>query len=200
LQIPAGQQLEQTLADVADSRVPRSRAALQYLARLRPDPASRAKVSRALNAPLLDVSPGVCEAALNAVRVWGSKANTATLLKLLTAAEVGRPDHFIPILEILSDLQDPAAAPALAQGLTHPRERELVSRALQAIGSGAEEAVIPFLQSEDDGARCVACQILAEIGTGKSLKALKEASLANPTAFGFNREALIAIQKIMARS
>jgi HEAT repeat protein len=84
--------------------------------------------------------------------------------------------------------------------LTHPRERDLVSRALQAIGSGAEEAVIPFLQSEDEGARCVACQILAEIGTSNSLKALQAASLANPTDFGFNREAIIAVQKIMARS
>src|SRR5262249_29815885 len=49
LNTPASAQLTQTLADVADARTRRARTALQSLARLRPDEASRTKVSQALN-------------------------------------------------------------------------------------------------------------------------------------------------------
>ena len=83
LNVPVDRQLEQILADVAGTDIPRCRAALEYLAQLRPEEASRTKVSQALNAALLDVKLGIREDALAAVKVWGSKENTATLLKLL---------------------------------------------------------------------------------------------------------------------
>src|SRR5262249_12858732 len=140
LQIPAARQVEQTLADVADPQKPRARAALEYLASLRPDPASRAKGSRALNALLLDPDTGIAADALDAVRVWGTKENTTTLLKLLGDFPKGGGQRNARVIEILGSLQDPAAAPALAQGLTDFRERGLVSTALKALGAGAEEA------------------------------------------------------------
>jgi predicted Zn finger-like uncharacterized protein len=196
LKIPVGGQLEQTLADVADPQVSRSRAALQYLARLRVDQASRVKVSTALNAPLLEADKGIRQDALNAVKVWGTKENTAPLLKLLGDSP-GRRDGCV--IDILGALGDPAAAPALAQGLTDVRERGPVSKALKAMGPGAEEAVLPFLESKDVGARVEACRILADIGTHKSLQPLKDAMNCNSFDFGFVKEGQIASQKILAR-
>jgi HEAT repeat protein len=200
LKTPAGRQIDQTLADLADSRKPRARAALQYLARLRPDQASRAKVSRALNAPLLDADRGIRDDALRAAKVWGTKENTATLLKLLGTFPQGDTGGNARVIEALAVVRDPKAAPALAQGLTHDDERGLVSKALQAMGPQAETAVLPFLESEDRPARIEACLILAEIGTGKSLPALKAALEAHPYDGVFIKEAEIAAQKIAART
>jgi HEAT repeat protein len=200
LDVSAERQLEQTLADAADPRIQRSRAALQHLAALRPDESNRAKVSQALNAALLDHDPGIRAEALNAVKVWGTQANTAALMKLLGDFQAEDVEQDGRAIAILGALKDPKAAPALAQGLTHAPERDAVSKALRAIGSGAEDAVVPFLTVADRAARFEACRILGEIGTSKSLGALAQArdnigGMDGP----FYNEALLAMQKIMAR-
>jgi hypothetical protein len=153
LNLPADHQLEQTLADVADVRQARSRTALQRLARLRPDAAHRAKVSQALNAPLLDTDPGIRDDALGAVRVWATPDNTATLLRLLGTLHGTNGDN------------DARAAQKIAE-------------ALIAIGPGAEEAVVPLLRSADALVRRKACWVLAEIGTAASATPLRDAGMA----------------------
>jgi HEAT repeat protein len=199
LKIPTGRLLEQTLADLADSRAPRSSTALRYLAGLRPHPASRAKVSRALNAALLDRHPAVRAAALDAVAAWGTKENTATLLKVLGDLTSGAPGLAPRVIAVLASLHDPAAAAVLAQGLTDSEDRDVVGQALVALGPAAEDAVIPFLRSPDERAQVAACWILAEIGTNKSLEPLKEAMDSSGWNSPFAKEVLIASQKIRAR-
>jgi predicted Zn finger-like uncharacterized protein len=191
--------IEQALADVAGGDVARCRLALQYLAQLRPDAASRPKVSAALNTALLDADAGIREDALNAVLVWGTKENTATLIKLLGDCSKEGVGGDGRVAEALGSIQDAAAAPALVQGLTDARERGLVGKAFTAIGPGAEEAVIPFLQSEGRGARLEACRVLAEIGTGKSLGPLQTAVYAYGNDGEFVREGFVAIERINAR-
>jgi hypothetical protein len=199
LNVPAAAQLDQTLADAADARKPRARAALQSLAQLRPDEASRARVSAALNAPLLDPDANVRNDALNAARVWASPANTATLLKLLSQLRTG-PVCDPRVIELLGALQDRAAAPALAEGLTRPQpELDAVVKALVAQGPGAEEAVIPYLQSADRAARYAACWVLGEIGTGKSASPLEAAGNKYTRDGDFYRGTKLARQKILAR-
>jgi HEAT repeat protein len=192
--------LEQILADIADAWKPRARTALQALARLRPDEASRAKVSPALNAALLDPDPGVRDDALNAARVWASKANTATLLTLLAKLRTGGAACDPRVIEILGALQEPTAAPALAAGLTRPPELDAAVRALVALGPAAEEAVLPYLQSTDPGAQYAACWVLGEIGTRKSLAPLETAGTRWLTDGDFNLRARLASEKIMARN
>jgi hypothetical protein len=153
LNLPADRQLEQTLADVADARQSRGRTALQHLARLRPDAALRAKVSQALNAPLLDTDPGIRDDALGAVRVWATPDNTATLLRLLGNLHGTNGDG------------DARAAQKIAE-------------ALITIGPGAEEAVVPLLRSADALVRREACWVLAEIGTAASATPLRDAGMA----------------------
>jgi hypothetical protein len=203
LNVSEDRQREQTLADVADARVPRAAAALRRLAAMRPDEAVRAKVARALNAPLLDPHDDLRTAALDAARVWGTQDNTAALLKILDDFQAGGRGSDAGVIDLLGSLKDPKAAPALAQGLTHGRERGRFAKALIALGPGAEDAVIPFLLDGDVGARIAACRVLGEIGTGKSMKPLQDAAYSvppSPAGDALFQEAQVAMQKIAARS
>jgi hypothetical protein len=199
LNVPLSLQLNQALADLADAQKPRVRAALQYLPQLRPDEASRTRVSQALNASLLDPDPAVLADALGAVRVWGSKANTASLLKLLGTLRTRGGARDPRIIDLLGVLQDSTAAPALAEGLTRPEELEPVVKALVALGSGAEEAVLPYVKSTSRGARFAASWVLGEIGTARSLSPLRDAGSRYVGDDPFNRQLLIAAEKITAR-
>ncbi|HEY1861920.1 MAG TPA: hypothetical protein VGG61_16280, partial [Gemmataceae bacterium] len=147
LNIPADRQLGQTLADVADTRKVRSRTALERLARLRPDEANRAEVSKGLNAPLLDTDAEIRDDALDAVRVWATPDNTATLLKLLGTLHGGPKER-------------------------DGRTGEKVAQALISIGPGVEDSVVPLLKSSEGLARREACRILTEVGTEKSVQPL----------------------------
>jgi hypothetical protein len=175
LNVPADRQLDQTLADVADPSKPRARAALQHLAQLRPDEASRARVARALNAPLLDPDPTLRDGALDAVRVWATPDNAAALLKLLNGLPpVGNADD--------------------------ARTAERVALAITAIGPGAEDAVIPLLKSSNGLVRRVACDILGESGGSKSVEPLESAGQAYLNLdVGFYQRTQEAVAKITAR-
>jgi hypothetical protein len=175
LNVPAARQVEQMLADVGDAHKPRSLTALQELARLRPDEASRVKVSRALNAPFLDADPTIRAAALDAVRAWGTTENTAALLKLLSnVCGVNNPDT--------------------------ARTVESISQTLISIGPGAEDAVIPLLRSSEPAVRGAACRVLADVGTAKSVEPLQDAGREFLSGdFGFYTFTQTAVAKIAAR-
>jgi hypothetical protein len=198
LDTPPTHRIDQALADLGDARKGRVRAALALLARLRPDEAARPRVSAALNAPLLDAAPDIRSAALDAVAVWGTKANTATLLKLLAQPRIGgRRDT--RIIAILGTLQDATAAPTLAEGLTRPEELDAAVKALVAIGPGAEDAVTPYLRSISREARFAACWILGEIGTARSMPALDAAGTRFNDDPDFTARTQLAAEKITGR-
>jgi hypothetical protein len=200
LKIPADRLLEQILVDVADSRVSRSRTALEHLASLRADELSRMKVSRALNASLLDANPALSDIALNAVAVWGSKENTDTLLKMLGNFDKSATPRNVYVIEILGGLKDSRAAPELVKGLAQAQVRPAVVKALKTLGPAAEEVVIPFVQSVDREIRLAACLILRDIGTGKSVEPLQIAYKMYGNVDGpFAQEVVVALQMIAAR-
>jgi HEAT repeat protein len=175
LNVPGDRLLQQILADVAGTSIPSSRAALQFLAGMRPDDASRATVSKALNAPLVDANKGIADDALKAVLVWGSRENTDTLLTMLGAFQKGGPGRNLRIIAALGTLKDPKAAPTLAQGLSDVHERDAASRALKSIGPAAEDSVVSYVSFADPLTRFEAARVLAEIGTAKSLQPLQDA-------------------------
>lgn len=200
LDISDARQLDQTLADVADPRIPRSRAALRHLTAMRPDEPNRLRVSQALNTALLDHDPSIRDAALQAALSWRTRENTDTLVKLLGDFQV--EEECDPrVIELLAELKDPKAAPALAKGLTHPRDRERVSKALVAIGPAAEDSVLPFLQLSDRLAVLAVFRILGEIGTDKAVTPLTQAGdfCRQLGDFPMNNEAQLALQKIGTR-
>ncbi len=175
LKVSADRQLEQTLADAADTSKARSRIALQSLAQLRPDDTARVKVSRSLNAPLLDPDPAVRAYALDAVRVWATLENTTTLLKLLGNMRMGK-----------------------MEGNDHDGER--IVQALISIGPEVQKEVVPLLKSPDGLLRRQSCWILSEVGTSESLQPLEDAGKAFLTVDNeFYEQTQRAIAKIMAR-
>jgi hypothetical protein len=191
-------QVDQLLADVGSSSKSVACAALTKLSRLRPDADNRTKVSQALNAPLLDSDPVIAADALSAVRVWGTKANTVTLLKLLARPRTATTRD-PRVIEALGTLRDPAAAPALAEGLNRPTELDATVKALVNLGSGAEDAVIPYLQSNDRGPRFAAVWILGEVGTTKSLDPIESARRKFAIDGDFDYRAQVASDRIVAR-
>jgi HEAT repeat protein len=199
LKVPAAQVLDQTLVDVADARKARSRTALQNLAGLRPDGASRPRVSQALNSPLLDADPAVRADALAAVHIWGTKENTTTLLTALAKFPGNGSGRDPCILDALPSLQDPAAAPTLAEGLTQPQEVGPAVKALTAMGPAAEKAVIPYLESTSPTGRYAACWVLTEIGTQKSLSPLEAAASKWFADAEFYQRTRLASEMILAR-
>ncbi len=84
-------------------------------------------------------------------------------------------------------------------GLEHGRERPLVSTALKSIGSKAQDAVAPYLNSLNEATRIEACRILGEIGTTKSLDALEDAFDHAGGDAAFSQELQAAMQRIAAR-
>ena len=163
------------LADVADARKARSRTALEHLAGLRPEVASRVRLSRAVDAPLLDPDAGIRNSALDAVRVWATPENAATLVKLLGSLHGERSE-------------------------SDARTGDRVAQALIAIGPGVEDVVVPLLRSADASVRCEACAILGEVGTARSIQPLDDAGVAflglDPGFYGQTR---LAAAKIAAR-
>jgi hypothetical protein len=173
--VPAERQLEQTVADVASAHKPRSRAALQQLAQLRLDEASRVKVSQALNAPLLDPDTGIRREALDALRVWATPENTAALLMVFGNLSCGRDED-------------------------SARTLERVSQTLISIGPEVEGAVTPLLKSPEVALRGAACRILAEVGTDKSVPPLQAAGQAYQGIDGaYYNYTQMVIAKIEAR-
>jgi hypothetical protein len=175
LKVASDHQLDQILGDIDDARKARSRTALEHLARLRVDETSRAMVSKALNAPLADPDAGIRDAALDAVRVWGTQENTTALVNLLGTVPPERKEH-------------------------DARTSDKVVQALISLGSGAEDAVAPLLRSPDGLVRRQACFILSKIGTEKSVAPLDAAASAYVTVDrDFYLQTQDAIAKVRAR-
>jgi hypothetical protein len=196
---PVKRQVGQLLADLADLHKPVALAALRSLTELRPDASSRPEVSRALNGPLLDADPVIRSAGLDATRVWGTDANTATLLKLLAKPGAG-PARDPRVIALLGALQDPAAAPVLAEGLARPDDLDVTVKALVAMGPVAEDAVTPYLLTTDRGPRFAAAYVLGQIGTRKSLHALDTAGRRFNDDGDFNARTQAASDTIAART
>jgi hypothetical protein len=175
LKISEARQLDQSLVDLGDSRKPRVAVALARLAKTRPDDANRAKVSKALNAPLLDADSGIRDEASAAVRAWATADNTASLVKVLGNPQGGDKERTIRIVDN-------------------------VTEALITIGQPAEDGVITLVKTAEPLIRFASVHILGEIGTAKSLQPLSDAAFqfgqAEPRFFDLTQA---AIQKIMAR-
>jgi hypothetical protein len=165
--------LDQALKDLKSTNADTRKAAAEQLARAAPDDAHRAKVASALTAVMTDPNIFVRGAAAKALRVWGSKEDVPSLLKLLDHSDV-----FVrsTAMEALGPLQDERAAKAIAPRLDNGFDRGAASKSLKAMGPVAEKFVIPLLASADAFTRTEACKVLKEIGGSASVDALQAAS------------------------
>jgi S1-C subfamily serine protease len=116
-------------------------------------------------------------AAAQAAQVWGTAKNTASLVKILDAAEVA-PRH--AAIQALGFVGDKEAAKPLAARLKVDRDRIAAKIALGRLGTAAEADVIELLKDKEAAVRDAACDTLANIGGEKSLPALQELAKSDP--------------------
>lgn len=166
--------LNQAVKDLEEKG--RQKTVLTWLAdQTATDDKSKVAVAKALEPFLSDSHPFVRRDAFKALSRWGSKDNVPALLVFLADNKSSLQRH--EVIAFLGNLKDPRAAEPLARRLTNFSDSGHASKALQAIGPAAEDAVLPFLKDKDRRARDEAVRILAAIGTReKSLPALTEAA------------------------
>jgi serine/threonine protein kinase len=155
----------------------------------------RQDVSRALN-PLLTQDKPAKIAAAEALAHWGTKENVLALVDRLTLDD---GDVRKPAIQALVRIKAPRGLAAVADRLEDiwDRQQSGVANALKSAGPAAEEAVIPHLKSKDHFGRREAAQILAAIGTEKSLPALEE--VRNDKDHFFHNDVETAIKAIRTR-
>ena len=92
----------------------------------------------------------------------------------------------------------PRNAPVLAELVKSPTDRARAIRALRAIGSAAEGAVVALLAEDDAEVRVAACQLLAEIGGPQGLAAIQQ-RLPHDADEQFQAAAQAAIRALRAK-
>jgi serine/threonine protein kinase len=160
--------LEDALMDLKSSNWGRRQGAVHTLANARPADRHREVVS-ALTPALQDSEWSVREGAARALGVWGSTNDTPLLIPCLDDSQMSVR---WAAMNSLGTLKDSRAAVPLARRVQDETDSMIAARAIQSLGSPAEDAVLPLLKDQNKQVRGEACQILQEIGTRKSIDAL----------------------------
>lgn len=161
--------LSQALVDLKSNDFVRRRSAAIQLRRLRPTQ-KKQEVARLLEKMLKDPDPQACKFAAEALGVWGTEESVPLLIELL-----GENSVFVrwAAIDALGTLKDPRAAEAVAARLTEQKDARKAALALQQLGPAAEDAVLPYLEHHHWQVRVQVCHLLKEIGTKKSVPALR---------------------------
>jgi HEAT repeat protein len=161
--------LSQALVDLKSDDFVRRRSAAIQLRRLRPTQ-KKQQVARLLEKMLKDPDPQTCQCAAEALGTWGTEESVPLLIELL-----GDNSVFVrwAAIDSLGTLKDPRAAEAVAARLTEQKDAGKANFALQKLGPAAEDAVLPYLEHHRWQVRVQVCHVLKEIGTKKSVPALR---------------------------
>jgi hypothetical protein len=181
--------VDEVLVSLRSPQLGDQRRALRRLRGVPPTDRS-VEVAKAVE-PLLQDPDGFTRSdAARALAVWGGPENIPALIDALRDPSFGVR---WAVLDTLKALKDPSSVPALVEVLA-TNDAGKAAEALKAIGSGAEDAVIPCLR--ESGARCrEACNILKVIGTEKSIPELRALALTTGFESHFAREALKEIAR-----
>ncbi|WP_422929155.1 HEAT repeat domain-containing protein [Singulisphaera sp. PoT] len=165
----AAEDAGQVRLDLESPDQPRRKGALARLMRSTPGE-DRQEVAKAVEPMLKDSDAFTRSDAAKALAVWGGPENTPALLEGLKD-----PEFHVrwAALDALKAIKDPESADALADYLMSSNDRGRAVEALKAIGPPAEDAVLRCLEHSDGFTRADACKILEQIGTEKSLPALR---------------------------
>ncbi|WP_435005199.1 HEAT repeat domain-containing protein [Tundrisphaera lichenicola] len=136
----------------------------------------RQEVAKAVEPMLKDPDGFARSDAAKTLAVWGGPENTHALIEALKD-----PEFHVrwAVLDTLKALKDPESADALADYFMDSNDRGKAVEALKAIGPPAEDAVLRCLNHNDGFTRMDACKILEQIGTEKSVPALRRLAMTN---------------------
>jgi hypothetical protein len=150
-----------------------------------------------------DQDDTVRRAALTVLANHGAKEHVPLLIKALNDPDAGTR---ATIVKGLGRLKDPRAIQPLVNLLAagqsdqpyyRPARESAAAEALVRIGGSAEPAVLALLKEKNIETRCLACNVLKQIGTKKSLGPLKDLTL-NPSK-ELSEAATEACRSIQAR-
>jgi HEAT repeat protein len=189
----------QALTDLKSKEMASRQGAAQTLADLPPIEAKRAEASTALEPLFLEKDRNVLVAALKAAKVWGTKENVPTLLKIATEKGPGQPKEVTAaVLETLAVLKDERAYWPIAQLCSYIFRQEEAKKCLAQIGAAAEPEVAKHLSDENPKERKEAWTALGIVGIKKNLMAY-EAIAKNEKDFQAKRAAEMALKAIAER-
>jgi HEAT repeat protein len=177
--------------DVTNPDRDRLNRAFDVFRTIRPDHPRRADAAKALER-LIDISDrGLRSDVAKVLATLAGPDNVLALVRFLELEDFfGRNE----VWDALAKLKDPRSAEIFASYLTKDRDR--AARALIDLGPPAEKAVQKYLSHNDAGIRRKACEILQEIGTkasGRALTTLTQDSNQEVAQAAFN--ALQAIRR-----
>jgi HEAT repeat protein len=169
-------------------------------AMLRADPAAVAlpeakkKIARAFKAMAESDNPFHRKKAIAGLVKWGGNYSVPILLKMLSNQHSLEETD---VLNALVELKDPRGAPALVARLEDLRCGRIAYDGLVALGSGAEEAILTVVESNNTAVCIDAIRLLGEVGTDKCTALLNRAKESRNRPVRL--EAMKAAQKINKR-
>jgi HEAT repeat protein len=160
----------ETIKALGSASVESRRSAMDDLAKAKLTPERQAAASRALRPLVTDGERAVSDGARNAMKALASPADADFMLGLLGSTDDATRQF---ATDLLVKFKDARAAKPIAVLLSDSMKTYPAGKALVALGSAAEPAVIPYLGHDDPNTRKRAAEVLAEIGTSASLPALQ---------------------------
>jgi predicted Zn finger-like uncharacterized protein len=182
----------QTVADLESTENEQRKQAVEELAKHKPsDKDLQDRVAQSLAGLVTSRYADLADRSLTALETWATTSTVPALLEALDAP--GKTDK---VLKVLAGLKDERVIKPLALRLNSP-QRLAIARILVSYGPAAEQDVQVQLSNRDQQTRVAAVEILAEVGTSKSIKLLQRYGRAHQGAEA--RLALAAIKKINQR-
>lgn len=180
--------VDKILKDIQSGDSTKMSTASHRLNAKRPQEPNR-KMAAGLEALLKSDTPRVRQIAADALQYWATQESIPVLIKLLDDKNPVVRSHAI---EALGQLKATSAIDRLIK--MWPEEFQ-VTRALTAMGSAAEPAVLKQFTSGNDLMRMQAIQVLTEIGTSRSIPSLEKAARSDGVTQFLAKHALDAIKR-----
>ncbi len=170
--------LNQAIKDLRSKESGYSRWAGDFIGKQPVDPARQDEVARALETPLGDVDGDTRAAAATALASWATKENVPALIVEMDRKE---SSTFEPCVIALTRLADEKTAAAVAAHLPDGGDnRQIVAKALLAMGAVAQKAVAAYVNYPDADVRQKADILIKALNVGDDV--LLDARLDDLTA------------------
>lgn len=161
------------LAGLNDDKGVGRRKALAWFASAKADHPRRAEAAREMARLLEKGDTFDKEPAAKALVTWATAEEVPTLVRVLRRERRGFFRKYI--VQALGQVKDKSAVPILVEQLGQLLDGGESEKALIAFGPSVEDEVAKALDQKGFRERAAACRVLREVGTAKSLPALKAA-------------------------
>ena len=186
--------LDDVLSQLKSSNPGFEHFAVSRLTRVTPEEDRRQEVSELLLPMLSDGNPFARQAALKALATWHTPEAVPEMIE--SAADSNFAVRWAAF-EALAQVRDERAAEAVAKRLPDVQDQSLAAQSLIKMGPVAEDHVLTYIDHPDVMVRMQVFQILAEVGSQKSIDRLS--AIARQNDFQTRLQAETAMEAIRSR-